>query len=133
MFRRVLLLSVGALGLLLVLAAPGQLHAQHFRGSLPNRVSPGMARMSRPGFRGSRMIRPGFRGSRMIRPGFRGRFNSRFNRRFFDSRFNRGFFDPRFNTGFSPRFNSGFDLRFNRGLFDPRFSPGIGSGFFPPF
>jgi hypothetical protein len=36
MFRRFLFLSVGALALLVVLEAPGQLHAQRVRGGSPN-------------------------------------------------------------------------------------------------
>ena len=62
MLRRFLLFSVGALALLLVLGSPGQLHAQHMRGGVPNRVHPG----SRGG----------------VMPGFRGGFDPRFNRGF---------------------------------------------------
>jgi hypothetical protein len=81
MLRRFLFLSVGALALLVVLGAPGQLHAQRFRGGFPHGVH----------------------------PGFRGGFDPRFNRGFFDPRFNdprfnRGFFDPRFSPGFVPGF-----------------------------
>jgi hypothetical protein len=107
MLRRCLFLSVGALALLVVLGAPGQLHAQRFRGSFPHMVTPG----SRTTFR----------------PSFPARFDPRFNRGMFDPRFNRGMFDPRFNRGF-------FDPRFNRGFFfDPRFSSGFSPGFFRPF
>ncbi|HYT89258.1 MAG TPA: hypothetical protein VEL76_11180 [Gemmataceae bacterium] len=106
MLRRFLFLSVGALALLVVLGAPGQLHAQRMRGSSP------------------RMVHPNLRGG--FRPGFQGRFNPGFNRRMFDPRFNRGMFDPRFNRGM-------FDPRFNRGFFDPRFSPGFSPGFFRSF
>jgi hypothetical protein len=109
MFRRFLVLGVGTLALLVALGAPGQLHAQRFRGGVPHGVH----------------------------PGFRGGFNPRFNRGFFVPRFNQGFFDPRFNRGFffDPRFNRGFfDPRFNHGFFfDPRFSPAFVPGFFGPF
>jgi hypothetical protein len=88
MLRRFLSLSVGALVLLVVLGAPGQLHAQRFRGDF------------RPA------LTPGFRGR--FTPGFRGRFDPRFNRsgfrRFdrFEDRFERRFNSPFFVTPFSP-------------------------------
>ena len=131
MFRRFLFLIVGSLALLVVLEAPGQLHAQHMRGGMHS-------------------------GSRMgMTPGFRGRFEPRFNRGFFSPGFNRGFFSPGFNRGFfSPRFDSRFGLgrferfedrfgnrspfgrfdrfedrvenRLNRAFFNPFFVPGFG-------
>jgi hypothetical protein len=104
MFRRFLFLGVGALALLVVLAAPGQVHAQRMRGGAP-----------------TRMMTP-FRGGFM--PGSRGGFNSRFNGRMFNSRFNGGRFD---------RFNSGMFNRFNGGMFDSRFNPGFRPGMFRPF
>jgi hypothetical protein len=104
MLRRFWFLGVGALTLLVGLAAPGQLHAQRMR-SFP----------------------------RGVQPSFRGGFDPRFNRNFFfDPRFNRNFFfdprfDPRFNRNF---FDPRFDPRFSRNFFfDPRFS----TGFFSPF
>src|SRR5262245_19338405 len=107
MLRRFLLPGVGALALLVVLGAPGQVHAQRMRGG------------------GPRMVMPGFRSGFM--PGSRGMFfEPRFNHGFFDPRFNRMFFDPRFNRGF-------FNPRFNRMFFAPRFSPGFGTPFFRPF
>jgi hypothetical protein len=94
MLRRFLVFSVGAIALLVVLGAPGQLHAQRMRGSSP-RMSP-----------------------RMVNPGFHGRFSPGFNRGMMDPRFNRGMMDPRFNRGmFDPRFNRGmFDPRFSPGF-----------------
>jgi hypothetical protein len=105
MFRRFLFLSVGALALVVALAAPGQVHAQRMmRGGAPNR---------------------------MMTP-FRGGFDSRFNGRMFDPRFNGGRFD-RFNGGRFDRFNSGMFDRFNGGMIDPRFNPGFRPGLFRPF
>ena len=116
MLRRFLFHSVGALALLVVLEAPGQLHAQHMRGGMGSRMG--------------------------VMPGFRGRLDSRFNRGFFnprfDSRFGVGRFD-RFEDRFGNRFPSGrFDRfedrlenRFNRGFFDPRVTPGFFPGFVP--
>jgi len=69
MLRRFLSLGVGALVLLVVLGAPGQVHAQRFRGGF------------RPGFT------PGFGAM----PGFRGRFMPGFNREFLGPRFSPGF------------------------------------------
>ena len=116
MLRRFLSLGVGALVLLVVLGAPGQLHAQRFRGGF----RPGLT----PGFRGGFM--PGFNRFGFT-PGFRGGFTPGFNRsgfrrfdRFedrFERHFNRGFFDPRFNTG----------------PFVTPFSPGLGPVFVRPF
>ena len=95
MLRRYVSLSVGALVLLVVLAVPGQVHAQRMRGGGPH--------MGHSGFRGR--MTPGFR------PGFdrrfdRGSFDRRFDRRFerFENRFDRGFFAPRFTPGFGPFF-----------------------------
>jgi hypothetical protein len=92
MLRQFLTLSVGALALLAVLGAPGQVHAQRMRGGGPH--------MGHSVFRGRMM--PGFR------RGFNHRFDRRFERRFdhrFDRRMNRGsFFDPRFVPGFGPTF-----------------------------
>jgi hypothetical protein len=110
MLRRFLFVSVGALALLLVLWAPGQLHAQHVRGAFPHAVH--------PGFHG------GFRPHRGV-------FGPPFGpgpRRIFDPRFGRGHFDhfDRFEDRFERRFNRGFfDSRFRMELFDPRFSPGF--------
>ena len=121
MFRRVLLVCVGGLALLVVLGAPGRLHAQRFRGGLP-------PAMGHPGFRGG--VMPRFPGS--FNPAFnRGFFTPGFNRGFITPGFNRGFFTPAFNRGFTPGFNRGFFTPgFNRGLFfDPRF----GTGTFRPF
>jgi hypothetical protein len=113
MLRRCVFLSVGALALLVGLGAPGQLHAQRFRG----------------GFRGFRgtfpgRFRPGFRGAFPGRftPGFRGRFDRGSRRGFFDSRFGR--FD---------RFEDRLERGFNRGFFTPRFTPGFRPGMFIPF
>ena len=66
MLRRFLFHSVGALALLVVLEAPGQLHAQHMRGGMGSRMG--------------------------VMPGFRGGFDARFNRGFFDPRVTPGFF-----------------------------------------
>ena len=85
MLRQFLFLGVGGLALTVVLGAPGQLHAQRFRASLPP------------------AIQPGFRG--VVTPRFPIGVNPSFNR---------GFFDPRFNTGFSPGFNMGFSPLFFR-------------------
>ena len=113
MLRRFLFLSVGGLALLVVLAAPGQLHAQRTHGGM----HPGM----HGGFHHGGFHHGGF--GRPFGPG----------PRIFDPRFNRfgfGRFD-RFEDRFERRF--GFDPRFNRGFFDPRFSPGFFPGFFRPF
>src|SRR5438132_12752231 len=65
MFRRFLIPSVGALTLLVVLGAPGPVHAQRMRGSFSNRVMPGFGGgMMTPVFRGG-MMTPGFRGGMM--------------------------------------------------------------------
>jgi hypothetical protein len=107
MLRRFLFLSVGALALLVVLWAPGQLHAQHVRGGFPHAVHSGFHRGFRPGFH-------------------RGVFGPPFGpgpRRIFDTRFGRL---DRFEDRFERRFDRGFlDPRFRRELFDPRFSPGF--------
>ena len=93
MLRRYLFLSVGALALLVVLGAPGQLHAQRMmRGGVPRGVM--------PGFRGG--FTPGFRGG--FTPGFRGGFTPGFNGGMFAPRFNGGMFAPSFNSGFGPGF-----------------------------
>jgi hypothetical protein len=116
MLPRFLSLGIGALALLVVLGATGQVHAQHGRGGVPH--------VGHPVFRSPMMS------------GFRGGFDPRFHRGFFDSRFNRGFFDPRFHRGFfDPRFNRGFffDPRFNRSFMVPRFIPGFGPTFMRPF
>ena len=84
MLRRFLCLSVGALALLVVLGAPGQLHAQRMRGGMP--------RGGMPGFHSGGM------------PGFRGGFAPRFNGGMFAPRFNGGMFAPSFNSGFGPGF-----------------------------
>jgi hypothetical protein len=81
MLRRFLSIGVGALVLLVVLGAPGRLHAQRFRGGF----RPGIT----PGFRGR--FTPGF--GRM--PGFRTGFTPGFNREFFE---------PRFSPGLGPAF-----------------------------
>ena len=97
MFRRFLLPGVGALALLVVLGAPGQVQAQRMRGGGPRMVMPGF----RPGTMSGFMPRfhPGFV------PGSRGMFfDPRFNRGFFNPGFNRMFFDPRFSTGFGTPF-----------------------------
>ena len=75
MLRQFLFLSVGGLALMVVLGAPGQLHAQHFRASLPPAIQSGFRSVVMPRFRVG------------VNPGF-----------------NRGFFDPHFNMGFSPVF-----------------------------
>jgi hypothetical protein len=98
-----LCVGVWASAVLWQLGAPGQLHAQRFRGGFP---PPGRPMMS-PAFRGA--VMPGFRTTPMFRP---------------DPRFRGGMFDPRFD----PRFRGGmfdprFDPRFNRGMMDPRFDP----------
>jgi hypothetical protein len=120
MFRRFVFLGVGALALLGVLGAPGQLQAQRFRAGLPPAMRPVM-----PGGVMTRFpigVNPGF--NRGFGPRFNPAFNRSFNPRFtpgfnrsFDRDFNRGFFDPRFNGGF----------------FNPTFSPGFGPVFFRPF
>jgi hypothetical protein len=114
MVRRFVSLSVGALALLVVLGAPGQLHAQRFRGGFRPGFTPGF----RPGFM------PGFRPA--FTPGFRGAFTPGFNR-FGIRRFDR-FGIRRFD-----RFEDRFERRFGRGPFVSPFSPGLGSVFFPPF
>ena len=130
MFRRFLFLSVGALALLVVLEAPGQLHAQRMRGGSPS------MRMGSPN--GMRM---GMRSGVMPRRGFDPRFNGnrfgfdRFGDRF-GNRFGFGRFD-RFEDRFGNRFGSGrfdrFEDRFerNRRFLDPFVSPGFLSGVFP--
>src|SRR2546421_5568989 len=76
MFRRFVCLSVGALALMVVLGAPGQLHAQHMRGGFPHAMHPGFHGMM-PGFHGAM---PGFRGgvdtpfNSLFTPGFARRF-----------------------------------------------------------
>ena len=148
MLRRFLVSSVGAVGLLFVLLAPGQLQAQH-RGGSPGGMHSSFGGGLRPGFTG------GFRTS------FPGRFDMRFNRGFdrsfdrfedrFENRFGSGRFD-RFEDRFERRFNGFIDPRFsfNRfgfvdprfGFMDPRFSGSVFSpfgvfpfsqGFFVPF
>src|SRR4051812_6705248 len=93
MLRRFLSLSLGALVLLVVLAAPGQLQAQRMRGMVPRQAQ----RM-----RGMvpRMVHPGFRNT--LRPGFPGRFNPGFNRGSFRPGFTPGTFRPGFAPGFTP-------------------------------
>ena len=125
MLRRFLFLSVGALALLVVLQASGQLHAPHMRGGFPSGAH------------------PGFRSG--VMPGFRGGFDPRFNRNFFfaprfNPRFSRGAldrfedrFENRFGSGRFDRFEDRFESRFNRGFFDPRFSPGFFPGSVFPF
>jgi hypothetical protein len=109
MFRR-FMFSVGALALLVVLGAPGQLHAQHMRGGGPH--------MTHPGFRSG------------FTPGFHGRFDPRFNRGF-DRGFDR--FEDRFENRFhGPGSMMFFDPRFNRGFFEPHVTPFF-PGFFRPF
>jgi len=109
MLRRFLFLSVGGLALLVVLAAPGQLHAQRMHGGMHGGFHHG-------GFHHGGFGRPFGPGPRIFDP----RFN----------RFGFGRFD-RFEDRFERRF--GFDPRFNRGFFDPRFNPGFVPGFFRPF
>jgi len=104
MLRRYVSLSVGALVLLVVLAVPGQVHAQRMRGGGPH--------MGHPAFPGGMM--PGFRGR--ITPGFRPGFDRRFDRGSFDRRFDRR-----------------FENRFDRGFVAPRFTPGFGPFFIRPF
>ena len=106
MLRRFLSLSVGALVLLVVLGAPGQLHAQRFRGGFRPGFTPGF----RPGFM------PGFRPA--FTPGFRGAFTPGFNR----------FGIRRFD-----RFEDRFERRFNSPFFVTPFSPGSGPVFVRPF
>ena len=86
MLRRFVSLSVGALALLVVLGAPGQLHAQRFRGGF------------RPGFM------PGFRGG--LTPGFNRFGPRRFDR--FEDRFERRFGRGPFVSPFSPGLGSVF-------------------------
>ena len=104
MLRQFLFLGVGGLALTVVLGAPGQLHAQRFRASLPPAIQ--------PGFRG--VVTPRFPIG--VNPSFNRGFNRRFDRfeDRFENRFNRGFFDPRFNMGFGPGFNMGFSPLFFR-------------------
>jgi hypothetical protein len=108
MFRR-FLLSAGALALLVVLGAPGQLHAQPMRGGSPH------------------MMHPGFQGG--FRPGMHGGFDPRFHGGF-ESRFHPGFFENRFHHG--PGSMMFFDPRFNHGFLEPRVNPFF-PGFFRPF
>jgi hypothetical protein len=111
MLRRFLFLSVGGFALTVVLGAPGQLHAQRFRASLPPAIQPGFQGVVVPRFRVG--VSPVLnRGFNRFNPGLNGGFSRRFDR--FDPRFNRGFFDPRFNMGFSPGFNMGFSPGFFR-------------------
>ena len=110
MFRRLFCLCAGAMALMAVLGAPGQLHAaQMMRGGGARMAHPGMmrgggARMAHPG-----MMRGG--GARMVHPGMRGR----------------GRFDPRFNRG------SFRTPGMNRLFLDPRIGPTVGPMFFRPF
>ena len=50
MLRRFLVLGVGALALVVVLGAPGQVHAQRMRGGIANGVHPGFHGGFTPGF-----------------------------------------------------------------------------------
>ena len=104
MLRRFLFLSGGGLALLVVLGAPGQLHAQRTHGGM----HPGM----HGGFHHGGFHHGGF--ARPFGPG----------PLIFDPRFNR------FGFGRFDRFEDRFERRFG---FDPRFSPGFFPGFFPPF
>ena len=115
MLRRFLILGVGALALLAVLGAPGQVHAQRMRGFAFRGMTPGFRGGFTPGFRG--LFRPGFR---------RGMFN-----RPFTPLFRGGRFTPGFPGG---TFSRSFNFRFNNGLFfDPRFNRGFRPGMFRPF
>ena len=110
MFRRFVCLSIGALALVVVLGAPGPVHAQHMRGGFPHAMHPGF-----PG------MMPGFHG---VMPGFRGGFDTRFNS-FFTPGFGRRFMVPRMSPGRFDRFEDMFENRVNRGFFMPSFSPGF--------
>ena len=120
MLRRFLVLGVGAFALVVVLGAPGQVHAQRSRGGFAHGVHPGFHGGFRPGFHRGGFGSPFGPGPRRI---FDPRFNRGFNRGFdrfedrFENRFNRGFFDPRFGRRFDR-----FEDRFGRGFFDPRFA-----------
>jgi hypothetical protein len=106
MFPRFLSLGVGALALLVVLGAPGQVHAQRGRGGHPGFHGPVMSG-SRGGFFPGMGMNHGF-----FQPGF-------------NSGFNRNSFTPRFNSGFNRNFDLRFDPRFNGGLPDPRINTGF--------
>jgi hypothetical protein len=117
MLRRLVFMSIGTLALLVVLEAPGQLHAQHMRGAIHS---------------GSRMgMTPGFRG-RMDPRFSRGFFNPRFDSRFGLGRFDRfeGRFGNRSPFGRFDRFEDRVENRLNRGLF---FTPGFFPGSVFPF
>jgi hypothetical protein len=115
MLRRFLSLGALALGLLVVMGAPGQVHAQRMRGGVPHGGHPGFHRPMMPGFRGGFM--PGFRPAPMFG---------------FDPRFRGGMFDRGFERRFD-RFEDRFENRFNPGFFNPRFIPGFGPTFVRPF
>ena len=123
MFRRFLSLSVGVLALLCVIGMPGQLYAQHGRGSFRPMVRPQVGRFGNSFDR--RFMNSRFNGSRssfdrrFMNSRFNG-FRSSFDRRFTNSRFNgsRSSFDRRFTNSGLHTFNPIIDRRFT---FDPRF------------
>ena len=96
MLRRFLFLSVGGLALLVVLGAPGQLHAQRMHGGMHGGFHHG-------GFHHGGFGRPFGPGPRIFDPRFNRFGFGRFDR--FEDRFERRFgFDPRFSPGFFPGF-----------------------------
>jgi hypothetical protein len=121
MFRRFISLSAGVLTLLCVIGMPGQLYAQHGRGSFRPMVRPQVGRFSNSFDRRFMNSRNGFRSSFDRRfMNSRNGFRSSFDRRFTNSRFNgfRSSFDRRFTNSRLHTFNPIIDRRF---IFDPRF------------
>jgi len=91
MLPRFLSLGVGAVALMVLLAAPNQVHAQRGRGGVPHGGHPGFNNRMMPGFHHGVFGRPFGPGPRTFDPRFRrfDRFEDRFERRF-----DRGFFVP---------------------------------------
>ena len=124
MFRRFLVVGSGALALLVLLAAPEQLLAQHSGGGSGHGHHMG----SGAGSRNGASLRPEFHRRMDGRPFDARRAMGRFERledRFEDrleNAFRFGRFDPRFQGRF---FDPRIDPRFNRTFFVPPFRPGF--------
>jgi hypothetical protein len=140
MLRQFLFPSVGALALLVVLGAPGQLHAQHMRGG-------SMMMGGQPSLRGMMPMMPmmgvqsSFRGMTsgvnrnvFVEPSFRGGFND-FRLHPTMPRNMAPLFNPTMPRGFTPVFNPAMPI-FNpaRPIFNPAtpiFNQTMTSGFAP--
>src|SRR5262249_40976003 len=115
--RQFLIPSVGAITLLTVMSAPGQLYAQRVRAGLPPSPPPT-----------NRMM------INQVTPRNSAVFTPQINRSFFTPRFSRNhFFGSRFNPRFNPAFNPGFNGFSNNGFFNPAFNSAVSGGFFNPF